>query len=227
MTISNTSRIFVPYNEARPLIKEADVLLFRGQGCISNIIQRAGDGIYSHVGLASWHNHVGLDSILEITEFREGYGGRTTSLFRAYKNDINDGIIDVYRASTPIKKLYFNPNTKLIEVIHINFNARAVTNYMRNLTGLPYGWSRIWWIATHKMFGFRLFYNKNVDSDDSVKLDVDKIYPVCSTAVAACFSSIGYDLIPHKSDEWTEPSALSRSAHLNYLFTITKAEEGA
>lgn len=224
MTICNPSKIYVPYNEARLLIKEGDVLLFRGQGYVSYLIQKAGEGTYSHVALASWHNHIGMEPILEVTEFREGYGGRTTSLSRAYKKDINNGIIDVYRAASSVKKLYFNPRTKTVDVSTVTFNPRAITNYMRNLTGLPYGWSRIWWIATHKLFGFRLFYNISSVSNDCNVLDVDKIYPVCSTAVAACFDSIGYDLIPQRSDEWTEPNDLSRSAFLHYLFTITKSE---
>jgi len=40
--------ILVPYEQARPQIKEADVLLFRGEGLMSWMIKRYGGGAHSH-----------------------------------------------------------------------------------------------------------------------------------------------------------------------------------
>ena len=42
--------ILVPYNEALGRIKEADVLLFRGEGLMSWMIKRYGGGTHSHAG---------------------------------------------------------------------------------------------------------------------------------------------------------------------------------
>lgn len=214
-------KIIIPIEEARLLIQEADVLLFRGNGFFSKLIQRAGEGSYSHVALASWYNGSRASSLLEVTEFREGKGGRTVNLTSAYKKHLEEGLIDVYRINKPLYRTYYNIETKKVEKVAIDFNAKGVTRHMRNLTGLPYGWARIWWIAKNKMVGLRWFANReNVDNDNSA-MDISKIYPVCSTAVAACFSRYGYDLTRNRADEFMEPSDISRSALLNYLFTLT------
>lgn len=214
-------KIILPIEEARLLIQEADVLLFRGDGFLSKLIQRAGEGAYSHVALASWYNGSRASSLLEVTEFREGKGGRTVNLTSAYKHYLEKGLIDVYRINKPLYKTFYNIETKKVEKVAIDFNAKGVTRYMRNLTGLPYGWARIWWIAKNKLAGLRWFANvEDIDNDNSV-MDISKIYPVCSTAVAACFSKYGYDLTPNRADEFMEPSDISRSALLNYLFTLT------
>lgn len=216
---------YVTLNSALDLIEEADILLIRGDSYISRFIQKAGESMYSHVGLATWHNgrrsNPYGESLLEITEFKEGKGGRTVDLATAYKYHLDNQNIDVYRVSQPFFRLNFDPRTGQVYNEEIKFNGKAITNYMRSLTGLPYGWRRIWWIAKKKIFGIRWFTNFNQSSDDNLKFDPKVIYPVCSTAVSACYSKFGYDLMPNKSDEFIEPADLSRSAVLNYLFTLT------
>lgn len=214
-------KVMLPIEEARLLIQEADVLLFRGKGFFSKLIQRAGESDYSHVALASWYNGSRAASLLEVTEFREGKGGRTVNLMSAYKTHLEQGLIDVYRVNKPLYKTFYNLQTKKVEKVAIDFNAKGVTRYMRNLTGLPYGWQRIWWIAKNKLAGIRWFANVDNIDDDNSSIDISKIYPVCSTAVAACFSKHGYDLTPNRADEFMEPSDIARSALLNYLFTLT------
>jgi hypothetical protein len=219
------SKILIKYDDALDLIQEGDVLLFRGKGIVSNLIQRAGDGAYSHVGLATWHNCAKrcLTSgtpLLEVTEFREGFGGRTTNLAVSYAAHINAQVVDVYRAAETLTRLKFDPGTRQTLSTVIPFDGKAVTDCMRRMTGLPYGWQRIWWIARRKLAFIRWFYTRYDITDDTAKADFSHVYPVCSTAVAACFSSIGYDLVPNRSDEWIEPSDVSRSALLNYLFTL-------
>lgn len=214
-------RIILPIEEARLLIREADVLLFRGNGLFSGLIQKAGEGSYSHVALASWYNGSRESSLLEVVEFREGKGGRTVNLTSAYNSQLQAGLIDVYRVNKPIYRTFYNPLTKKVEKVAVDFNAKGITRSMRNLTGLPYGWKRIWWIAKNKLAGFRWFVNTEDMDNDNSAIDMSKIYPVCSTAVAACYSRYGYDLTPNRADEFMEPSDISRSAILNYLFTLT------
>lgn len=214
------NKIILPIEEARLLIREADVLLFRGNGFLSRLVQKAGEGSYSHVALASWYNGSRDSSLLEVVEFREGKGGRTVNLTSAYKTHLENNLIDVYRVNKPIYKTYYNPLTKKVEKVAVDFNAKGITRCMRNLTGLPYGWKRIWWIAKNKLAGLRCFMNiEEIDNDSSV-IDLSKIYPVCSTAVAACFSKYGYDLTKNRADEYTEPNDVARSAILSYLFTL-------
>lgn len=214
------NKTILPIEEARLLIRESDVLLFKGNGFFSKLIQKAGEGSYSHVALASWYNGSRDSSLLEVVEFREGKGGRTVNLTSAYKSHLEGGLIDVYRVNKPIYKTYYNPLTKKVEKVAVDFNAKGITRCMRNLTGLPYGWKRIWWIAKNKLAGLRWFMNIEEIDNDSSAIDLSKIYPVCSTAVAACFSKYGYDLTKNRADEYTEPNDIARSAILSYLFTL-------
>ena len=206
--------IYRPYEEVQQLIKEGDVLLFRGQSFTSKIIQAYGEGSYSHVGVASWSN--GSDSpILECVEFREGKGGRTVNLKRQV--EYNDCLIDVYRPIPFFTNIQYNKDAGIIKVVRKPFNGKLVTNTMRRMTGLPYGWRRIWWIFKRKMVILRLFYSREDLVDDTTK---EVIYPVCSTATSYAFSKDDFDLIKNKSDNWTEPSHIATSARLNYLFTL-------
>lgn len=217
-------KISLSYLDALSLVQEGDVLLFRGSGITGALIQRAGEGQYSHVGIASWAQ----SKILECVEFREGNplfrlifggnsggGGRSVSLF----NEVNKypGRIDVYRPVEHFAIYSFDKKFKKVGYKRTKFDGYKVTQVMRSMTGLPYGWKRIYWMAKKKLAGLRLFYNMSDLVDDTVK---DVIYPVCSTALAYSFSVNGYDLVNHRSDEYTEPSDFARSSRLSYLFTL-------
>ena len=184
------------------------------------MIKKAGEGAYSHVALASWYNGSRDSSLLEAVEFKEGKGGRTVNLTSAYKAQLEQNLIDVYRVTKPIYKTFYNPETKKVEKIPVDFNSKGITRLMINLTGLPYGWRRIWWIAKNKIIGFRWFMDIDEIDNDNSKVDSSKIYPVCSTAIAACFSKHGYDLTKNRADEFMEPSDIARSAILSYIFTL-------
>lgn len=209
-------RVILPYKEVKAIINEGDILLFRGEGWISSIIGSQTDTTYSHVGVASWSNGDSNtdEGILECVEFREGYGGRAVSL----DNEVNrlPNQIDVYRPIPAFGKLVFNPENKEILYTQQDFNGRTVTRIMRKMTGLPYGWKRIWWMTKNKLVFFRLFSKESLMSD---KLQ-DIIYPVCSTAVAYAFNYNDYDLVNNRSDEWSEPGDLAKSPRINYLFTL-------
>lgn len=59
----------IKYDQAKELIKEGDILLFRGSGTIGFLIKRYTGGVHSHVALA----HKDGD-VLECVEFREFMG---------------------------------------------------------------------------------------------------------------------------------------------------------
>src|SRR5690554_820099 len=90
------NRIFIKYNKGRNILKEGDVLLFRGRGLASFFIKGGASGHYSHVAIASSNIYNGR-IFWECVEFREWKGGRTIGLERYVKD--NPGIIDVYRPS--------------------------------------------------------------------------------------------------------------------------------
>lgn len=195
-------------------IEDGDVLLFRGNTWVSYFINRASEGLYSHVGIASWSNG-NKEPILECVEFREWKGGRAVNLYLQML--ANHGQIDVFRPNDVFIKIRYNTATKHIQYNKIQFNGSSITRCMRRLTGLPYGWKRIWWIAQHKLPFLRFLYDIHKTTNDAKS---DLIYPVCSTAVAHCFNQNDCDLINFKSDNWTEPSDLATSSNLNYLFTL-------
>lgn len=203
------------FHEIKSDIKEGDILLFRGNSIVSRFINVYGGGLHSHVALASWHN--GGSGILECLEFKEWKGSRATLLETQVKQ--NDGLIDVFRPSSSYFNLTFNEKTGIIKEEKVEFDGKAVTNCMRRITGLPYGYRRIWWIAQHKLPFLRFFYNisKTIEDENGGEL----IHPVCSTALSSCFSKCNYDLVKNKHYNWTEPSDISRSNLLNYLFTLT------
>jgi len=208
--------IYVPYREkARDLIQEGDVLLFRGRGIVSKAIQKVTQGRYSHVGLASWHSND--NNILELVEFREWKGGRTTNFSRNLEKF--DRQIDVYRVLSPKKVVTFNQDDLSFSERWVNFNPHDVTYELRKMTGLPYGLRRIWWMAKFYMFGLRFLINDPTIYDDESR---EVVFPVCSTAVAACFSKHGFDLIQNRSDERTTPVDIARSPLLSYMFTPFK-----
>ena len=210
-------RIYVPYKDARELIQEADLLLYRGKAWHSYCIQRATRSEHSHIGLASWHNGVNkTKATLETIEFHGFRGGGVTfkvsNLFPKYSK-----LIDVYRPNKTCEHIIYNTISKQIETHLDTFDGKAITNTMRGLTGLPYGWKRIWWFIKSYFFGFRFFYDIENLTSDEIK---DIIYPVCSTAIAYSFSKNKFKLIHARADDWTQPGDFAMSPMTNYLFTL-------
>lgn len=204
--------ILIPYSQGRELTEEGDILLFRGPSFISKAIGKITEGVHSHVATASWRGQ-DKESLLECVEFLEWNGGRTVSLRTqvAYK----DWKIDVYRISSPVYKLKMNVNHMVISE-RLEYPGRAVTDTMRKMTGLPYGWRRIWEIAKVKMAGVRWLKKVNIDDEDT------QIYPVCSSAVAYAVRKNYTDLIELRPDGLTSPADIARSPLTNYLFTYEK-----
>jgi hypothetical protein len=209
------------YSRARQLIQEGDVLLFKGTAIYSFLIKRASVGQYSHVGIASWVGPPNTpEGLLECVEFKEWRGGRAINL--DYYAENYKGSIDVYRPVPFFSDLNFDETTDEVNFKRIPFEPNKVTNKMRRMTGLPYGWLRILWIAVFKMPFIRYLIPIGILTDDTVK---HIVYPVCSNVVSYCFSLFNFDLIKNRSDEWTEPSDISKSARLNYLFTLGEFDQ--
>jgi len=221
-------KIEVPYSRIRHHIKESDVLLFRGTGFASWFIRKAGEGDYSHVGLASWRENDFGQNRLDIVEFREGNPfkliiggdaghGRHLTLSSQVKKF--SGQIDVFRPVATCAYDVYDEDTNLVYKVTRSLDGKRITNAMRAMEGTPYGWKQILGFCKYNMLGLRLLYNtsrKMLDDDYP-----SQNFPVCSTSVAMLFREHYFDLVPHRSDASTEPSDLARSALLHYLFTLT------
>jgi hypothetical protein len=203
--------VYINYADAYELFAEGDVLLFRGQKFYSKFIQAGTASPYTHVGVASKPN-----GLWEVVFFHGKTGGATQNIAQVCKDE--GPVIDIYRPTSHQDRSYFIPQTGEVYSFSTPFNGKAVTNIMRKMTGLPYGWRRIWWIFKYKLFLHNfLFSHNDFILDDEVK---DIVYPICSSTVAYAFNRYGIDLIKNKGDNWTTPADLALSPNLNYLFTI-------
>lgn len=206
--------VYIRYDEAKELLQEGDIALFRTRGFISALIKMAGEGLYSHVAIASKH-----EDEFEIVEYREWFNGRTINLenyVRESKKSKTE--IDIYRPIKIFSSIRFDSKTR--EFIEENkvFNAKQVTKCMRKLTGLPYSYRRIWLMLKIKLFRWHILWNIEKITNEIPTKEV--IMPVCSTVLSHCFSINGFPILRTKSDEYTEPSDFSLSPRLNYLFTL-------
>ena len=198
----------IKYDQAKELIQEGDILLFRGSGVIGFLIKRYTGGVHSHVALA----HKDGD-VLECVEFREFMGGRSVSLKSQVDNSPLN--IDVFR---PVKSISYEEmdaegNTKLIEKKYTEETASAMTEDIIKWTGQPYGWSNIWKMFLRFIPGARLF-QQNINDDEVAKAKV------CSTAVTVALRRNFMDPVPYLADDRVSPADLARSPILQYLFTI-------
>lgn len=198
----------IKYDQAKELIQEGDILLFRGSGVIGFLIKRYTGGVHSHVALA----HKDGD-VLECVEFREFMGGRSVSLKSQVDNSPLN--IDVFR---PVKSISYEEmdaegNTKLIEKNYTEETASAMTEDIIRWTGQPYGWSNIWKMFLRFIPGARLF-QQNINDDEVAKAKV------CSTAVTVALRRNFMDPVPYLADDRVSPADLARSPILQYLFTI-------
>ena len=191
----------IPYTEAKKLIQEGDVLLFRGCGVLSWLIKRYGSGVHSHVGIAHWDG-----DHLQCVEFREFKGGRSVSL-RSQVNDTPSGI-DVFRAATKLQ--YENIEYNLTDTVRSKISSILIL-----LTGLPYGWQNIWKLVKHYTPFLRL-EAQNIKDDDPTKVFV------CSTAVAYAYRMAYVDPVPYLADSAVAPADLARAALFQYQFTLEK-----
>jgi hypothetical protein len=206
--------MLIKYEQAKEILQEGDILLFRGEGLISFFIKRYTGGVHSHVALASKYNNTWM-----CVEFREFKGGRSVSLLSQVEE--NKKNIDVFR---PVKTISYdkmdeNGNISLVEKKYTKDIASAMTEDIIKWTGQPYGWINIF-----KMFlrfiPFARFFQQNINDDDVAKAKV------CSTAVTVALRKEFMDPVPYLADERVSPADLARSPVLQYLFTIDGTKEG-
>ena len=197
----------VSFEEAKSLIEEADLLLFRAGGfpSIGWGITRYTGGKHSHVALAHYD-----DDELYCVEQREFKGGRSVLL----ESQIQNRPIDVYRASPEIMIPHRNGDLTWKKKYLDDATKKRITKTALKITGSDYGWSNIWGIFKGYAPGFRLLKtNKNGDED------IAKAY-VCSTVPVYSYRINYYDPCPNLSDARTTPTDLAQSALFHYMFTI-------
>ena len=188
-------RCLVNLSEAAAEIRDGDLLLFRGSGCIARLIGLAGRSEYTHAGRAVWW---GKD--LFCCEVRELKGGRAVTLESQVRRF--PGAIDVFEV---------NPSARWRD-----FNRRGAVRFMRRLAGCDYGYRGVLLAALRHVPLWRFLVRP--DSDDQ---RVAEQPPFCSQACAmADRVAGGVDPVPHLADRLTEPADLARSPFYRYRFTL-------
>ena len=210
--------IKVPFEVAKTLIKEGDVLLFRKKGGIHTIswwIRTYTKSKYSHVGLAHWHKDTGELLCLEFREFR---GSREFPV----KQYVKEGQqIDVFRACTLIEAPYIDnsfpdyPELKYRTHKFTSTTASNITSTAHELLGRDYGWWNIWQLIKTYIPFIRL--GQNIEGKNGL---ADEQEFVCSTLVAYSYRVHYIDPVPYVSDVYTTPGDLSRSDLFVKLFEI-------
>lgn len=180
--------------DAKPEIKDADLLLFRGKGIVSRIIRSFGRGKYSHAAKASW-----IKGELFCLEVREWRGGRAVTLSSQVQKF--PGQIDVFETNA----------IKLPD-----YDRAKADSLMLLFAGIEYGYGDIFATAILHAWGIRVIAQANVDDDF-----VSKRPPYCSAACAiADRVGGGIDPVPNLADKITEPSDLARSQLYRYRCTL-------
>jgi len=181
----------LPYSSARDRIRDADILLFRGQSWYSRIVEAAGRSLYSHAGMAAlWHGRLHL---LQSTAFQD------TKPLLSYVVSHRPGQIDVWRFKGEL------PEDAAVEVVKT----------MIPMVGRGYGWRSLFRTVLYHVPG--LWHLMKPDMND---LATTPWRPFCSEAVAAAYSWNFIDLCPNHADRVTEPGDLPRGGRLEYQFTL-------
>jgi hypothetical protein len=187
----------VKYSDARSGIEDADVLLFRGRGRFSRLIQWATRSSYSHAGLAVW-----FSGRLMVAESRELRGCRIVPL----SNAIGSATV-----------------CRFVPMPWVQVDRERVVDSALARLGAPYGWAHIlriglahlplWLLRRIPVIGKYVPGGRQWSEDDQAPSGRSLI---CSEYVAACYRAGGVDLVPRLSDQDTTPGDLARSAALGF-----------
>lgn len=208
-------RLYLPWHEARPLIKTGDILALRAKGVLSWLIRTAGRSQHSHVEMAQW-----IDEDLECVGFCELSGGRSINFESVIA--AHHCLWDVFRLSDQAEIRWLDDHQ--VEQVHLlRIDRERMVRKLRKMTGQKYGWLTVWWAALRHLTPGML--------PAVVKDDDQCIYPpFCSQAIArACRQAhettvdgrrVTVDLVRFLPDWLTEPADLVRSPLLHYMFSI-------
>lgn len=175
---------------------EGDVLLFRGAGPIAWMIQKAGGTPYSHAAMVGWKAS-GDEYVPYCLETREWIGSRAVTLKSQVERNL--GRIDVYRVIAPLRPESMTPATK----------------YMWATTGREYGWTAVFNASLRHLPLWRWLVEPDTNDDA-----LDDMPPFCSQLVDQALRQVDLDPCPNRAGRITEPGDLSRSAILQYRYTL-------
>ena len=195
--VDDANRNLVSLKEYDSLIRDGDLLLFRGRGLLSRLIGVAGRSEYTHAARAVWWG-----DLLFCCEVRERKGGRAVTL--ASQVQKYPGMIDVFET---------NPSRRWSD-----YDRRGAVSYTRRLAGCDYGYLGVLKAALRHLPLWRFLIRPDMNDQKRTSLP-----PFCSQACAmADRLGGGVDPVPHLADRVTEPADLARSPFYRYRFTLAE-----
>lgn len=190
-----TVRRLVSYKAVRDQLLGGDGLFYRRDRKLSNqAVGRLDQSEIVHVGILAW-----WDTRLMLLETVQWAGARAVAVSSLVA--ANPGRWDVYAVNS----------TAFPE-----FDRVGAIEWMKDLTGTPYGWGSIVSASLRHAPFFRWFLRP--DLDDS---HVDRRPPFCSQAVAMADQiGGGVDPVLNRAARQTTPGDLARSLLYRYRFTL-------
>lgn len=184
---------YVAWNTAKLQIRDADLLLFRGHSTFSRLISIAGHNSHTHAATAAWWGPELF--CLETVAF---HGGRAETLQSQVEQ--NPGLIDVYR-----------PNAQNAP----DYDPAAVVEYMKQVTGRPYGWYTIYRVSLLSLPGIRWLVPPDTDIAQR-----DTHMPDCSQARVEADAAGGGFPVMELAPWLVSPGQLAQSPFYEYKFTL-------
>jgi len=198
--LDNANRNLVSLTQYGTLIRDGDLLLFRGRGLLSRLIRSAGRSEYTHAARAVWWG-----DLLFCCEVRELKGGRAVTLASQIRK--YPGRIDVFET---------NPSRRWHE-----YDRRGAVSYLRRLAGCDYGYFGVLRAAQRHLPLWRCLIRPDMNDERMTSQP-----PFCSQACAmADRIGGGVDPVPHLADRVTEPADLARSPFYRYRFTLSGVDQ--
>lgn len=191
------------YAHERAAIPDGAVLLFRGRGVFSRLIQASGRSPHSHAAIVAWWGHR-----LLVVEAREGRGVRAVPLSSVLAEGHDVDLYDVTGLS-PLGDERRAAVGEAVSWLSTRYGWRTIVRIGAARLLVPLAWLRPV-AALRRRWGRPLRDSRGLPTSGLV----------CSELVARAWSAAGVDLVPDIAgwdDATVEPGDLSRSGRLRLL----------
>lgn len=197
------ARPALPYADVRTTLRDGTVLLFRGRGVFSRLIQAKGRAPYSHAALLAWWGHR-----LMVVESREGSGCRAVPLSTVLRDGHEVDAFDVVGLS-PMGDERAVAVGEAISWLSTRYGWRTILRIGLAALLVPLAWIR-------PVGALRARWSRPLR--DSRGRPTSGL--ICSELVARAWEAAGVRLVPNIldfDDATIEPGDLSRSSRLEVI----------
>ncbi len=200
------ARPVLRYADARPTLRDGTVLLFRGRGIFSRLIQAKGRAPYSHAAMLAWWGHR-----LMVVESREGSGCRAVPFSTVLAEGHEVDAFDVTGLS-PLGDERAAAVSEAVSWLSTRYGWRTIVRIGLAALLVPLAWVR-------PVGALRRRWAKPLR--DHRGLPTSGL--ICSELVARAWSAAGVELVPDIADyddATVEPADLMRGGRLTLLGRI-------